>query len=329
MYRNIFKGLRKKKISELNYNCFQKNNQWDQNNIPVCQKIFEKIIVDNKLANLNYLIDSENNLTKGNIYLNYLQLNFLLKEYISGNFPDFNKGIFNNAQTEFYLRIIFGSIIPPKQLEKFRPYYPQFYITKFPGCHTPYNEYLNSSVFIDQIISNQLTAFNKTNKPLFLRNSIPNSNLCCLIFGSYSCPSWRNISPQLVSFCMTNDVKFLYIYTQEAHTKNGWQIPKNIEDRINYDYPTTTLQRIYLANQGYQYLLNKIKKLNPNFDNINNYEFPMLIDSIKNKIDQIFEIGGPYRVYLLEGNNIIWRQGLHQSCLNTIIDIIKKKKKLI
>ncbi len=323
------KSINKKKYSNANYSCFLPNNVWNNQNIPICQSIFKNISIYNYQSNLNYLIDSENSILKDNIYLNSYQINKLLEEYISKNFLQVKKGYFNNQQSEFFMRILVASIIPKSRLIKFRPYYPQYYITRFPNVKTPYSEFLNPTISINQIIPIELTLLNRTNKILFLRNSIPNSNFCCLIFGSFTCPTWRKNSPEIISFCLTNNIKFLFIYTQEAFTSDGWQIPQNIDERITYSYPKTNLQRIFVANQAYNFILKQVRKQNPKIPKIQNFEFPMLIDKIDNKLDKIFEIGGPYRIYLLEGNNIIWRQGLHQSCLESLIGVINKRRKII
>ena len=77
---------------------------------------------------------------------------------------------------------------------------------------------------------------------------------------------------------------------------------KNLSLSINHQHPNSILQKLFLADQAYDYLVKKMNKINLTDKN----DFNMYIDPINNNLDQIFLSGGLLRVFLLNDNYLIW-----------------------
>lgn len=81
-----------------------------------------------------------------------------------------------------------------------------------------------------------------------------------------------------------NDVAIYVIYIREAHSDDGWRTPRNIQQKIHFNEPTTDEERTTIASVCQIEL---------------DLKMPMLIDSIDNDIDNKY-VGLPMRLYLVD-----------------------------
>ena len=86
-----------------------------------------------------------------------------------------------------------------------------------------------------------------------------------------------------------DDIQFYLIYIREAHAADGWQTPQNLYEDIIFDEPTTEDER---AEVGHACQIGL------------DLEFPMLIDSIDNDVDNKY-VGQPIRLYVIDRDGIL------------------------
>src|SRR5687767_2926415 len=76
-----------------------------------------------------------------------------------------------------------------------------------------------------------------------------------LIFGSYTCPPFRDVYPTLERLHQTygDQVAFYYVYIREAHAEDGWKISRNQREGIAIKDPKTMEERIAVAQKACVY----------------------------------------------------------------------------
>ena len=84
-------------------------------------------------------------------------------------------------------------------------------------------------------------------------------------------------------------VQFYIVYIREAHPHDGWRVPNNLIEDINYLEPTTDDERTEVASA-----------CQINLD----LHMPMLVDPIDNDIDEKY-VGIPMRLFLVDGDGKI------------------------
>ena len=78
---------------------------------------------------------------------------------------------------------------------------------------------------------------------------------------------------------------FYMVYIREAHPHDGWRVPNNLIEDINYYEPSTLDERVEVANACQLHL---------------GIQMPMLVDSIDNSVDEKY-VGLPMRLFLIDG----------------------------
>ena len=81
-----------------------------------------------------------------------------------------------------------------------------------------------------------------------------------------------------------NEIAFYLVYIREAHADDGWRTPRNMQQEIHFNEPTTDEERTEVASVCQITLDLKV---------------PMLIDSIDNDADNKY-VGLPMRLYLVD-----------------------------
>jgi type I thyroxine 5'-deiodinase len=85
---------------------------------------------------------------------------------------------------------------------------------------------------------------------------------------------------------------FVTLYIKEAHPLDEWQMDSNVTEGVCYPQPTTSAQRIAVANDF-------VKRFS--------YEIPLLIDPIENPANAAYA-GWPERFYILdEAGTIVYK----------------------
>lgn len=109
-----------------------------------------------------------------------------------------------------------------------------------------------------------------------------------LIFGSYTCPPFRGAIPRLVDIYTRygGDVEFFFIYIQEAHPEDGWQMDTNRAEGIVFSQPSTDSDRAEIASVCIDH-----------FD----IPIPVLLDTVSNDIDRLYA-AVPSKLYLIDPN---------------------------
>lgn len=110
-----------------------------------------------------------------------------------------------------------------------------------------------------------------------------------LIFGSYTCPPFRDVYPTLERLHQTygDRVAFHYIYIREAHAEDGWKVPRNQREGIAIKDPKTMEERTAVAQQACAFFKTRI---------------PGLVDTMDDATDRAYA-AWPSRIFLvnLEG----------------------------
>jgi thiol-disulfide isomerase/thioredoxin len=107
-----------------------------------------------------------------------------------------------------------------------------------------------------------------------------------LIFGSYTCPPFRDVYPTLERLHQSyaDRVAFYYIYIREAHAEDGWKMPRNRREGIAINDPKTMEERTTVAQQACAYFKTKI---------------PGLVDTMDDATDRAYA-AWPSRVFLVD-----------------------------
>jgi type I thyroxine 5'-deiodinase len=88
-------------------------------------------------------------------------------------------------------------------------------------------------------------------------------------------------------------VGFITIYIKEAHPVDEWQMDANKKEDVCYQQPTTTADRVRIAND---------------FVRRFHYEIPMFVDPIENTANAMYA-GWPERLYVVDEKGTIVYKG--------------------
>jgi thiol-disulfide isomerase/thioredoxin len=116
-----------------------------------------------------------------------------------------------------------------------------------------------------------------------------------LIFGSYTCPPFRDIYPTLERLYRSygDRVAFYYIYIREAHAEDGWKMPRNQREGIAIKDPKTMDERVAVAQQACAYFKTQI---------------PGLVDTMEDATDRAYA-AWPSRIFLVDEKGIVAVRG--------------------
>jgi peroxiredoxin len=72
-----------------------------------------------------------------------------------------------------------------------------------------------------------------------------------IVFGSFSCPAFRQRVPAVNSAAETlgNKINLLYVYTREAHPVGQWEVQRNLDENIRIDAHKSLAERLNQARQ--------------------------------------------------------------------------------
>jgi len=115
-----------------------------------------------------------------------------------------------------------------------------------------------------------------------------------LVFGTYSCPPFRDHVPALngMARMYKNKVEFLLIYVREAHPADGWQVDDNEKEYVIIPEPTS-------ANEKENHASMCVRNLD--------IRFTTLIDGMDNKTERDYS-GWPDRLYLIgKDGRVAWK----------------------
>lgn len=109
-----------------------------------------------------------------------------------------------------------------------------------------------------------------------------------LIFGSYTCPPFRDVYPTLERLHEEHgeQVAFFYVYIREAHAEDGWKTPRNEREGIVVREPKTMAERVKVAGQACDYFKTNI---------------PALVDAMDNAVDRAYA-AWPSRIFVVDVN---------------------------
>lgn len=82
---------------------------------------------------------------------------------------------------------------------------------------------------------------------------------------------------------------FYIVYIREAHPHEGWRVPNNLIEDVNYFEPKTDEERTEVAHACQLHL---------------DLHMPMLVDSIDNDVDEKY-VGLPMRLFLVDADGKI------------------------
>ena len=86
---------------------------------------------------------------------------------------------------------------------------------------------------------------------------------------------------------------FLAVYIREAHPDDGWRVPNNPAEGINYDEPTTDAERTEVARACQRFM---------------DIHAPLLIDEIDNRVEEAY-VSMPMRLFLVGADGKIAYSG--------------------
>jgi tetratricopeptide (TPR) repeat protein len=106
-----------------------------------------------------------------------------------------------------------------------------------------------------------------------------------VVFGSYTCPNFRNAAPVLNEFAKTYGARagFLLVYIREAHATDTWQSTINEREHVELAPPAS-------LGQKHEYAAMCVRKLHLNF--------PSAVDGLDNAAEQAYA-AWPSRVYVI------------------------------
>jgi thiol-disulfide isomerase/thioredoxin len=107
-----------------------------------------------------------------------------------------------------------------------------------------------------------------------------------LFFGSYTCPPFRRIMPDMNGLYAPykDRAHFYFIYIEEAHTSDAWQMKSNERDGVVYPQARTLQERVKVGSTCAGAL--KIP-------------FPMLVDEMDDRTEHAYR-AWPTRVYVVD-----------------------------
>jgi thiol-disulfide isomerase/thioredoxin len=109
-------------------------------------------------------------------------------------------------------------------------------------------------------------------KSIVRLSEIRGSKPLVLIFGSYTCPPFRDVYPALERLHgrYGERVGFYYIYIREAHPEDGWKMPRNQRDGITIGDPKSIDERHAVASQACAHFKTRIPALVDTMDDAAN-----------------------------------------------------------
>ena len=116
-----------------------------------------------------------------------------------------------------------------------------------------------------------------------------------LIFGSYTWPPFRDGAVRLDNLAKTygDKVTLFSIYIREAHAEGEDQVPRNLNEDVIFEQPTTIDERAEVAAAC------MVR---------HNFSFPMLMDNMENEAEEKY-MSWPDRLYLIDSDGKIAYQG--------------------
>jgi thiol-disulfide isomerase/thioredoxin len=116
-----------------------------------------------------------------------------------------------------------------------------------------------------------------------------------LIFGSYTCPPFRDVYPKLEKLHQEygREVAFLYVYIREAHAEDGWKMPRNQHEGIKILEPKSMADRSQVAKQACTFFKTAI---------------PAVIDTMDDATDRAYA-AWPSRIFVVDNTGKIAVQG--------------------
>jgi thiol-disulfide isomerase/thioredoxin len=116
-----------------------------------------------------------------------------------------------------------------------------------------------------------------------------------LIFGSYTCPPFRDVYPTLEQLYRQygDSVAFLYVYIREAHPVDGWKTPRNQRDGVTVTDPKSMPERVSVAQQACAFFKTEI---------------PAVVDTMDDATDRAYA-AWPSRIYLVDARGNIAVRG--------------------
>ncbi len=112
-----------------------------------------------------------------------------------------------------------------------------------------------------------------------------------LVFGSYTCPPFRNQVPQIngIYHKYKDRASFYIIYIQEAHPSDRWQLESNIQADVVFPSPRSLGERGNVASACVRTL---------------GLEFPALIDELDDSTEAAYT-AWPDRLFVIDTDGIV------------------------
>lgn len=127
------------------------------------------------------------------------------------------------------------------------------------------------------------------------------SSLLVLIFGSYTCPHYRKRINELHSLMdkwLDRGVRFLTVYTAEAHPDDGWKLIHQYDNDAEYtnekDFSFYYAKSIDERNKMAQWLIEK-----------KNFKLPVVLDSMGNDLLKAYNTW-PIRLYIIDAGKVVF-----------------------
>jgi len=117
-------------------------------------------------------------------------------------------------------------------------------------------------------------------------SSFKESDIIVLVFGNYTCPTFRSQAEILEQIYQQykNKSKWFFVYIREAHPADGWQVDENIKDNIIINQPKTMEERVSVAKECHKNL---------------GFTFNAVIDDIDNGGERAYA-AWPDRLYIVD-----------------------------
>lgn len=115
-----------------------------------------------------------------------------------------------------------------------------------------------------------------------------------LVFGSFSCPSFRQRVPHVnaAADALGTRVNVVYVYTREAHPVGGWEVQRNRDEKIRVDAHRSMAERLQQARQTQVAL---------------RLEGQVLVDDMDDRLVRTFD-GFPNAAVILDRDGVLVRR---------------------